>query len=97
MTEIKKDNPITSVVKEGGQTANATVDTAGKLASHTATDIGKVGTSAERAVTGVGTGAIDGVGKVGGAAGGLAKDAVMNAATIPHDVIKSAESGKPSK
>lgn len=96
MTETK-DNPLTSVVKEGGQTANATVDTAGKLASHTATDIGKAGQSAERAATGIGTGAIGGVGKVGGAAGGLAKDAVMNAATVPHDVIKSAETGKPSK
>jgi hypothetical protein len=92
-----KDNPLTSVVKEGGQTANATVDTVGKLASHTATDAGKVGQSAERAAAGVGTGAIGAVGKVGGAAGGLAKDAAMNAATVPHDVIKSAESGTPSK
>ena len=75
MTEIKKDNPITSVVKEGGQTADATVDAAGKLATHT----------------------VKAVGKVGGEAGGLAKEAVMNASTIPHDVIKSAESGKPSK
>jgi hypothetical protein len=96
MTE-KKDNPVTSVVKEVGQTADATVDTAGKFASHTVTDVGKVGQSAERAATSVGTGAVHGVGKVGGEAGNLAKDAVMKAATIPHDVIKSAESGKPSK
>jgi hypothetical protein len=93
----KKDNPVTSVVKEVGQTGGATVDTAGKLASHAITDVGKVGQSAERAATAVGTGAIHGVGKVAGEAGGLAKDAVMNTATIPHDVIKSAESGKPSK
>jgi hypothetical protein len=92
-----KDNPVTSVVKKVGQTANATLDTAGKLASHAITDVGKVGQSAERAATGVGTGAIHVVGKVGGEAGGLAKDAVMKTATIPHDVIKSAESGKPSK
>jgi hypothetical protein len=96
MTE-KKDNPVTTLVKEGGQTADATVDATGKLASHTLTDVGKVGQSAERAATGIGTGAIDGVGKMGGAAGGLAKDAVTNAATLPHDVIKSAETGKPSK
>jgi hypothetical protein len=93
----KKDNPVTSVVKEGGQTADATLDTAGKMASHGITDVGKVGQSAERAATGLGTGAVHGVGKVGGEAGGLAKEAVMNTATVPHDVIKSAETGKPSK
>jgi len=97
MPEIKKDNPVTTLVKEGGQTADATVDATGKLASHVITDVGKVGQSAEHAVVGVGTGAIAGVGKVGGEAGDLAKKAVMNTATIPHDVIKSAESGKPSK
>ena len=75
MTEIKKDNPITSVVKEGGQTADAAVDSTAKLASHI----------------------VAAAGKVGGEAGGLAKEAVMNASTIPHDVIKSAQSGKPSK
>jgi hypothetical protein len=92
-----KDNPVTTLVKEGGETANATVDATGKLASHVVKDVGKVAESTEHAVAGVGTGAIHGVGKVGGAAGGLAKDAVMNTATIPHDVIKSAKSGEPSK
>jgi hypothetical protein len=93
----KKDNPATVLVKEGGQTANATVDATGKLASHAVTDVGKVGQSAEHAATGIGTGAIGGVGKIAGAAGGLAKDGVMTAATIPHDIVKSAESGKASK
>jgi hypothetical protein len=93
----KKDNPISSLVKEGGETADATVDTIGKTGSNVITETGKVGQSAERAVTGVGTGAIKTVGKVGGAAGGLAKDATMEAATIPHDLAKSATSGKPSK
>ena len=93
----KKDNPVTTIVKEGGETADATVDATGKLASHVVKDVGKAAESTERAAVGVGTGAIDGVGKVGGEAGGLAKKTVMNTATIPHDVIKSAESGKPSK
>ena len=93
----KKDNPISSLVKEGGETADATVDTIGKTGSNVITETGKVGQSAERAVTGIGTGAVKTVGKVGGAAGGLAKDATMEAATIPHDIAKSATSGKPSK
>ena len=97
MPESKKDNPVTSVVKEGGETANATVDVVGKTASNAFEETGKTVGSAERAVTDVGTGAIRGVGKMGGEAGGLAKKAVTNTAALPHDIIKSAKTGEPQK
>ena len=97
MPESKKDNPVTSVVKEGGETANATVDVVGKTASNAFEETGKTIVSGERAVTNVGTGAIRGVGKMGGEAGGLAKKAVTNTAALPHDIIKSAKTGEPQK
>ena len=93
----KKDNPVISVVKEGGRTADATVDVVGKTGSNAVTETGKTIGSAERAVTNVGTGAIRGVGKMGGEAGGLAKKAVTNTAALPHDIIKSAKTGEPQK
>ena len=97
MPESKKDNPVTSVVKEGGRTVDATVDVVGKTGSNAVTETGKTVESAERAVTGVGTGAIRGVGKMGGEAGGLAKKAVTNTAALPHDIIKSVKTGEPEK
>ena len=91
----KKENPVTRGVKEGGETADATVKEAGKLAGETMTAAGKTVESGERAVTGVASEGIRDVGKVGGEAGGLAKDAAENIAATPRDVAKSAWTGKP--
>ncbi len=82
----KKDNPVTSTVKEGGKTVDATVDTVGKSASNAFTETGKTIGSAERAATNVGTGAIHGVDKVGGEAGGLVKGAAMGTLDAADDV-----------
>lgn len=92
-----KPNPVTKLVKEGGETADATIDTAGKLASGTITNTGKVIRSGEHAVTGVAVDAVEGVGEVGGEVGGLAKKAATNIAATPHDIIKSAATGTPQK
>jgi len=90
-----KDNPVTRVAKEGGETADATVKEAGKLAGDTMTTAGKTVESGERAVTGVAREGIRDVGKIGGEAGGVAKKAAENVAATPHDVAKSAWTGKP--
>jgi hypothetical protein len=91
----KKQNPVTHVVKEGGETADATVKEAGKLAGDTMTTAGKTIESGERAATGVAREGIRDVGEVGGEAGGLAKKAAENIAATPRDVAKSAWTGKP--
>jgi hypothetical protein len=90
-----KENPITQGVKSGGDTADATVKEAGKLAGDTMTAAGKTIESGERAATSVVGEGIRDVGKVGGEAGGLAKGAAENIAATPHDVAKSAWTGKP--
>ncbi len=74
MTDKKQENPLTRTVKSGGETADATIKEAGKLAGGAMTTAGKTVESGERAVTGVASEGIRDVGKVGGEAGGLAKD-----------------------
>ena len=91
----KKENPVTHGMKEGGETADAAVKEAGKLAGDTMTTAGKTVESGERAVTGVATEGIRDAGKIGGEAGGLAKKAAENVAATPHDIAKSAWTGKP--
>jgi hypothetical protein len=91
----KKENPITRGMEAGGETADATVKEAGKLAGDTMTSAGKTIQSGERAATGVASEGLRDVGKVGGEAGGMAKDAAENIAATPHDVAKSAWTGKP--
>jgi hypothetical protein len=95
MAEKNQDNPVTKGVKEGGETAEATVTEAGKLGGSTLTAAGKTVESGEHAVTGVASEGIRDVRKVGGEAGGMAKDAAENIAATPHDVAKSAWTGKP--
>ena len=92
-----KQNPVTTLIKEGGETADATMDTAGKLASGTITNAEKVIRSGEHAVTHVAVDAVKGVGEVGGEVGGLAKKTATNVAATPHDIIKSAATGTPQK
>ncbi len=93
--EKKKENPVSHTVKEGGETADTTVKEAGKLAGDTMTTAGKTVEAGERSVTGVAREGIRDVGVVGGEAGGLAKKAAENVAATPHDVAKSAWTGKP--
>ena len=90
-----KENLISKGVKAGGDTADETVKEAGKLAGDTMKTAGKTIESGERAATGVVSEGIHDVGKVGGQAGGLAKDAAENIAATPHDVAKAAWTGKP--
>jgi len=90
-----KENPVERAVKAGGDTADTTVKEAGKLAGDTMTTAGKTVESGERAVTGVTTEGIRDVGKISGEAGGLAKKGAENIAATPHDVAKSAWTGKP--
>jgi len=91
----KKENPVTHVVKEGGETADATVKETGKLAGDTMTAAGRTVQSGERAVTGVAHEGLRDVDKIGSQAGGMAKKAAENVAATPHDVAKSAWTGKP--
>jgi hypothetical protein len=91
----KHENPVTHGVKEGGETADATVKETGKLAGSAMTTAGKTVESGEHAVTGVAREGIRDVGKVGGDAGHVAKDAAENVAAAPHDIGKAAWTGKP--
>jgi hypothetical protein len=95
MKDKKHENPVTHTVKEGGETADATVKEAGKLAGDTMTAAGKTVESGERAVTGVAREGLRDVDEVGSKAGGMAKKAAENIAATPHDVAKSAWTGKP--
>ena len=90
-----KENMVSKGVKAGGDTADDTVKEAGKLAGDTMKTAGKTIESGERAATGVVSEGIHDVGKVGGEAGGLAKDAAENIAATPHDIGKAAWTGKP--
>ncbi len=90
-----KENLVTKGVKAGGDTADETVKEAGKLAGDTMKTAGKTVESGERAAAGVAGEGIRDVGKVGGEAGGLAKDAAENIAATPHDIGKAAWTGKP--
>ena len=90
-----KENPVTKGVKAGGDTADETVKETGKLAGDTMKTAGKTVESGERAAAGVASEGIRDVGKVGGEAGGLAKDAAENVAATPHDIGKAAWTGKP--
>ncbi|MEP7004267.1 MAG: hypothetical protein ABI888_06975 [Chloroflexota bacterium] len=94
---MEKQNPVSHAVKEVGQVADTTVKEAGTIGGDIIGETGKLGVSAEHAVTNVGSGAIHGVDKMGSEAGSLGKKAVENVAALPHDVIKSAETGKPAK
>jgi hypothetical protein len=91
----KDKNPVTRAVEETGETADATVKEAGKFAGDTMTTAGKTVQSGERAVTGVATEGIRDVDKIGSEAGGLAKKGAENIAATPHDLAKSAWTGKP--
>ncbi|HEX9437983.1 MAG TPA: hypothetical protein VGA16_12610 [Candidatus Limnocylindria bacterium] len=95
MAEKERDNPVTKTVKEAGETADATVEETGKVAGGAMTTAGKTVEAGERAVTGVASEGIRDIRKVGGEAGGLAKDAAENIAATPRDVAKSAWTGKP--
>ena len=90
-----KENPVTKGVKAGGDTADEAVKETGKLAGDTMKTAGKTIESGERAAAGVASEGIRDVGKVGGEAGGLAKDAAENIAATPHDIGKAAWTGKP--
>ena len=73
----------------------ATIKEAGKLAGGAMATAGKTVETGEHAVTGVVDEGLDDVNKIGSKAGGMAKKAAENVAATPHDVVKSAWTGKP--
>ena len=89
-----KENMVSKGIKAGGDTADETVKESGKLAGDTMKTAGKTIQSGEHAATGVASEGIRDVGKVGGEAGGLAKNAAENVAATPHDMGKAAWTGK---
>jgi hypothetical protein len=91
----KKENLVSRGIKEGGETADETVKEAGKLAGDAMTTAGKTIESGERAATGVASEGLHDVGKVGGEAGAMAKKGAEEIAAAPHDIAKSAWTGKP--
>lgn len=93
----KNQNPIERTIKGAGDTADTTVDTAAKVGSNVITESGKVIKSTEHAVGGVAEEGLDDIDDVASKAGGMAKKAAENTAALPHDLYKSATTGKPEK
>jgi hypothetical protein len=99
---------VDATIKETGKVAGGAMTTAGKtvesgeravtgVASEGIRDVKKVGGEAGDLAKDTAKGTLDAADEISSKAGGIAKKDVENVAAMPHDVIKSAKTGKPEK